>query len=420
MKTMVLKLGCFSSFLISCLSIEAMADTESPSLNLKNRSESRSKLASSSSTNLSGSTTGVRAESKLASGEKKATLSAKPPAGPIAFSSSGEYIDVRGVGDTGWTIASESPEKNEFAELLKSFDPEKVLLRGDLNFINWESTVGPSCDKWNQVQFPFQSPPEAIRAARDFGFNLFSMSNNHAEDCAKYDTKMSGSMRTRFELSSLAKGNEMLWHGVGKAHEISRIATGYFLLKGKKIKVAFAAVSFLNWRTHSTARGESSYHGEKILESMAKSDAKLKILSIHTQSTLEQGKIFGVRFIKEAGGDIVFAQGSHRWEDVESLQKSDGRMGVIFHGLGNFSHTGCVSGHKNIMARVLLNKETLDIAQVQIVPFSNLYRGELKLSKSKSLPAANFEWQRAHIKAGQNVFLGYHNFSGPSELKVSE
>ena len=72
------------------------------------------------------------------------------------------------------------------------------------------------------------------------------------------------------------------------------------------------------------------------------------------------------------------------------------------------------------MARVLLNKETLDIAQVQIVPFSNLYRGELKLRKSKSLPAANFEWQRAHIKAGQNVFLGYHNFSGPSELKVSE
>lgn len=329
----------------------------------------------------------------------------------MPFPSSQDYIDVRGVGDTGWTESDPELKKSEFSSLLRSFDPEGLILGGDLNFLNWESSVGPSCQKWNLVQFPFLSPPRALKDALDFGFNLLGVSNNHAEDCAQFDEKTTGVMRTRYELSTLAKGKEMLWHGIGKSHEISKISTRIFQLKGKKIKVAFAAVSFLNWRTHSTSRGEANYQGEQILQAMGRSDAKIKILSVHTQSTLEQGKAYASRFIKEAGGDIVFSEGEHRWGDVEAIEKSNGRKGIVFHGLGNFSHSGIVSNHKNIIARVLLKKETLELAQVQIIPFSNLYQGELKLHPAKSgLPEANFDWKRTVLQAGRKVSLAFSNF----------
>ena len=330
----------------------------------------------------------------------------------VPFAYNEDYIDVRGVGDTGWTESDPQHDKNEFSAVLRSFDPGGLLLQGDLNFLNWESSVGPSCQKWNQVQFPFLSPPAALKDALDFGFNLFGVSNNHAEDCAKFDDKTSGVMRTRYELSTLAKGQEMLWHGIGMSHEISKVSTRIFQLKGKKIKVAFAAVSFLNWRTHSTSRGEGHYHGEDILQSMQRSDAKIKILSVHTQSTLEQGKSYASRFIKEAGGDIVFAQGEHKWGEVEAIEKTNGGKGIVFHGLGNFSHRGCVSNHKNILARVLLKKETLELAQIQIIPFSNLFQGELKLHSAKNgLPSANFDWKRAVLQADRNVSLAFSNFS---------
>ena len=329
----------------------------------------------------------------------------------VPFPSGQEFIDVRGVGDTGWIQSDPELKRSEFSSLLRSFDPEGLILGGDLNFLNWESSVGPSCQKWNLVQFPFLSPPRALKDAYDFGFNLFGVSNNHAEDCGQFDDKTTGAMRTRYELANLAKGKKVLWHGVGKSHEISKVSTRIFQLKGKKIKVAFAAVSFLNWRTHSTSRGEANYQGEEILQSMRRSDAKIKILSVHTQSTLEQGKAYAARFIKEAGGDIVFSQGEHKWGDVEAIEKATGGKGIVFHGLGNFSHSGIVSNHKNIIARVLLKKETLELAQVQIIPFSNLYQGELKLHSAKSgLPEANFDWKRAVLQAGRKVSLAFSNF----------
>jgi poly-gamma-glutamate synthesis protein (capsule biosynthesis protein) len=75
----------------------------------------------------------------------------------------------------------------------------------------------------------------------------------------------------------------------------------------------------------------------------------------------------GRAFLQKYGGDIVFGHGPHEWRDVQVVESASGERGVLFQSLGNFLHPELAAQRENIIGRVLLDRETLQVRQVQAV-----------------------------------------------------
>ena len=305
------------------------------------------------------------------------------------------YIDLRGVGDSGWASikVNKATYESGFFKGLKDFDPDKKVTFGDLNFINWETTVSENCSEWYNVPYPFLGNKSAVEEAVNWGFNLFSLSNNHAEDCKDSGKGRNGAFETIETFSGLQKNSDIVFSGLGIGAELEKPVITEKTIKGKKVKIAFAAISFLSWWTEFTTRYE--YHGTKLLEAFKESDADIKILSIHTEGKLDRSKAFAEKFIKEAGGDTVFQHGPHTWAGVKVVEKPAGEKGVIFHGLGNFIHNQIGHNSENLIGRVLFDKETFQPKQVQVIPVENWVNGkDVIFKRTDKLPKSNFEWKK--------------------------
>jgi len=72
------------------------------------------------------------------------------------------------------------------------------LLKGDVVFTNFETTIVDEKKGQSHLNGRFLSPPEALDALKSFGFNLVSLSNNHA-----FDLKVPGIQNTLLEASHL-------------------------------------------------------------------------------------------------------------------------------------------------------------------------------------------------------------------------
>jgi poly-gamma-glutamate synthesis protein (capsule biosynthesis protein) len=83
----------------------------------------------------------------------------------------------------------------------------KSLLKGDVIFTNFETTIVDEKKGQSHMDGRFLSPPEALDALQSFGFNLVSLSNNHA-----FDLKLAGIVNTlqeakRLNLAHAGTGN---------------------------------------------------------------------------------------------------------------------------------------------------------------------------------------------------------------------
>src|SRR3984957_14076351 len=81
------------------------------------------------------------------------------------------------------------------------------LLKGDVVFTNFEATIVDEKKGQSHMDGRFLSPPEALDALQSFGFNLVSLSNNHA-----FDLKVPGIQNTleearRLKLAHAGTGN---------------------------------------------------------------------------------------------------------------------------------------------------------------------------------------------------------------------
>src|ERR1700733_6401069 len=81
------------------------------------------------------------------------------------------------------------------------------LLKGDVIFTNFEATIIDEGKGQSRKDGRFLSPPEALDALKSFGFNLVSLSNNHA-----FDLKVPGIQNTlreagRLNLAHAGTGN---------------------------------------------------------------------------------------------------------------------------------------------------------------------------------------------------------------------
>ncbi len=105
------------------------------------------------------------------------------------------------------------------------------LLKGDVVFTNFETTIFDQRKGQKRTDGRFVSPPEALEALKTFGFNLVSLANNHS-----FDLKTAG---VQNELEQTSRLN-LAHAGVGETIE-QAVAPGY--LKTPKGTVALIATA---------------------------------------------------------------------------------------------------------------------------------------------------------------------------------
>lgn len=335
------------------------------------------------------------------------------PVYPLSGDSLNDVLDIRGVGDSAWaSIRGTYPAPSKMGYYLNQFDPSKEILKGDLNFMNIETTIASQCNSWYPVDFGFLSEPKSVSEAIAHGFNIFGVANNHTEDC-RIGTTKAGALHTRDNLNKLAEGGKFMWHGAGEGVQLTTPVTKVYKVKGREVTVAFASVAFHSWYTDFTTRGEREIHGTKILQAMRALKADMKILAVHTEGKFDTAKQLAADFIKYADGDVVFQHGPHTWAGVKVIKKdSDGKQGVIFHGLGNFIHSGCSDNPDNLIGRALFDINTMSLKQVQVIPILNHFNSGVSLrSASSRLPISNLNWTSTNLKATQNVPAAFANLN---------
>ncbi|MGA2215540.1 MAG: CapA family protein [Bryobacteraceae bacterium] len=83
----------------------------------------------------------------------------------------------------------------------------KSLLKGDVVFTNFETTIVDERKGQSHLDGRFLSPPEALDALQEFGFNLVSLSNNHAFDLKVPGIQNTLQEATRLKLAHAGTGN---------------------------------------------------------------------------------------------------------------------------------------------------------------------------------------------------------------------
>jgi Bacterial capsule synthesis protein PGA_cap len=302
-------------------------------------------------------------------------------------------LDIRGVGDSGVNVAG-----------LANTQP---LWRGDLGFINFESVVSPSCTRRNEgVDFFFRSDPAQIRLAKNQGFNIFSVANNHSRDCFE----PYGPTATAASMTKLTQELGILWHGTS-ATDPYQARIGSFSIKGRTIRVAFAAIAIQPWSMKGVAEivvgSETANKPDmvRLLSSLQKANADFRVLSIHTQDSSGNGRSEGPAFqtlksvaqsfINNYNGNIVFGSGPHTQAGVKVVERSDGRKGVIFTSLGNFLHPGLGGHSDNYLGRAAFDLENnFQLKFVQVFPLSNIGGPAIRYHMDARNPMSNFTWTK--------------------------
>lgn len=336
-------------------------------------------------------------------------------AAPLDKDEAADLVDVRGVGDAGWSRThEETPLVAAYGAALDRFDAAGLGYRGDLSFINWETVVGTRCDAFATQyvagkSYAFVSHPENLAQVRQRGFQLVGLSNNHARDCiASPDTPETGELASADMTARAIDGlGDKNWLVAGIAstrdrRDFKTARVGTFDIKGRQVKVAFGS---LYTGRASCPRTTCAGDAEALFASMRDAGADLRILAMHSMAAADQDELvrLGIRFVREFGGDVVFGHGPHVWKPVRVVAKNGGGKGVVFESLGNFLHPALAAQSKNFIGRALFDKETLALRQVQVLPVANAGSDVRWSNASARDIQANLSWSASSRGAFANV-----------------
>ena len=289
-------------------------------------------------------------------------------------------IDLTMVGDIGFNKNGQAPQANyveaygrrtEWRDLTSQI---KNSIDGDIIFGNLETVISdtplrPPAEK----KFKFQSHPNSIQHMIELGFNLFSMSNNHAGDYGR-----SGLNSTYAWINYFADTFGIEHHGIGPLDEVLRPK----VFQNNRLKIAFIAIGIDGFGlTHAPVTENqignlnfrSSSHVTRALTNLKNTPADFKIVSFHHgsegTSRLDAGQkeIFR-RFVDEGGANLVIGHHPHVVRAVEIYKDS-----LIAYSLGNFLLIGAANIDNRPLGQSygLILKATADISRNR-VKFENL------------------------------------------------
>lgn len=345
---------------------------------------------------------------------------------PLDIEQTSNVLDIRGVGDAGMALTYKQPLNlnqtlpgnngggfADFGKRLDALDSSGKSYRGDLSFINWETVVGTRCNSFrgrpSRSSYAFMSHPDNLVEAYKRGFNLIGLANNHSWDCPSAANGKNGALASAQEMQRLTQtiGANWLWHGVGQQKSVAKVTT--IMVDERPVKVAFASLYMGGACTYITCVSDRN----AVLKSLRDANADIRILAMHSWNSATQSQLVGVGkdFIRNYNGDIVFGHGPHVWAPVQIVPKANGKKGVMFESLGNFIHPSLAAKRKDIIGRVLLDLDTLEIRQVQVLPMkvdaaNASFNGALSPT---SVPTRGFSWtpiNSAEWKSGVSGVTG--------------
>jgi poly-gamma-glutamate capsule biosynthesis protein CapA/YwtB (metallophosphatase superfamily) len=251
------------------------------------------------------------------------------------------------------TLAGQSMIRSDIRAHAPSAVPAITsLLKGDVIFTNFEATIVDEGKGQSRQDGRFLSPPEALDALKAFGFNLVSLSNNHA-----WDLKVPGIQNTLQEASRL----NLAHAGIGNTLE-EAAAPGYLHTpKGTVALVAMASGLITPGGSASATRpgvNELRVEGgkpnqedtQRILQSIRDASKRADLVVVYEHNHVFD-KSFQTIMLEElperlappdwlkkwthaeidAGADIIVMHGAPLLHGVEIYR---GRP--IFYDLGNF------------------------------------------------------------------------------------
>jgi hypothetical protein len=338
-------------------------------------------------------------------------------AAPLDVNAATDLLDIRGVGDSGWSNTHEkTPIAAEFGKALDRFDSTGRAYKGDLSFINWETVVGGGCTQFASTYSPgrsyaFVSRTENLVQANERGFNLIGLSNNHSRDClASDDTSQRGEIASAAMSAKNIEGlgsRPWIWAGLSStaADDAGRARVRTFEVKGRSVRVAFGSMYLGRPDCPNAA---CSGDKKALLESLRDAQADVRILALHSMGAADQDVAVkvGVDFVKTYNGDVVFGHGPHVWKPVRVVRKAasfGGGTGVVFESLGNFLHPSLGGQAKNFIGRALFDVRSLKLRQVQVLPIANAGRDVRWSSTSGAALDANLRWTASERGVYANV-----------------
>jgi poly-gamma-glutamate synthesis protein (capsule biosynthesis protein) len=231
-----------------------------------------------------------------------------------------------------------------------------ALLKGDVNFTNFEGTVAKPGQPNDSVPFQgsgFLAPPEALDSLKALGFNLVSVSNNHSADL-----KVPGIQNTLEQVKRL----DLAHAGIGNSVE-EAVAPGFFhTAKGTVALVAMASGEVAKGGSATANRPgvdelrvepgnkPNEEDAQRILQSIRDASKRADLVVAYQHNHIYD-KPFGPMMQEElperlvppdwikkwthaevdAGADIVVLHGAPLVQGIEIYHNR-----VIFYDLGNF------------------------------------------------------------------------------------
>lgn len=274
-------------------------------------------------------------------------------------------------GDSGWSRSHQkkSSSNSSFKRHYIKMDP-RLSLVGDLNYINWETSVGRSCDLfWSQPspsQYAFLTHPEELNDAAGLGFNVIGLANNHSYDCLR-SNEGNGPLQTFWHIQNIkkqhnSKGNSILFSGVFSDPK-SAVSVGEITTPNGRVPVTFLSAYVGGDSDHCKFISCVAYLDKYAVEFKRKKG--LRVLALHSwnQSSHQELKAILDRWLKMNLVDIAVGSGPHVAEKVHLLKTPYGEK-VKATSLGNFIHPGLGYQPNNI---VLKTQWTYDLSSKGLV-----------------------------------------------------
>ena len=266
----------------------------------------------------------------------------------------------------------------------------------NLAFVNLESPLTDSAFKVKK-RWPIATSPGRLDFILGAGFNLLSLANNHMSDAG-----LEGIRETLDVLGKRQKGAARGLGGAGAHIDRSgKWAPTRVTVKGKRLPVDFYAFGYAGSSNVPVPGGQA-------VEAVRKNwkPGRFTIVSVHHgveyRHVPSAGKAALYRRFIQAGADVVIGHHPHVVQGVEVVRGRDGRRGVIFHSLGNFSFASRTNRHHKSGARLhsmmpLITVLGGKVHSVEIVPL-DANNSEARTLDGVTLARGNFSPRRLRGK----------------------
>ena len=253
-------------------------------------------------------------------------------------------------GDSGWaeTHTKRAQYSAGFKKAFERFNKKQNTL-GDINYINWETSVGTQCDQFwashSPSTYAFLTHPGELEDAIKLGFNAIGLANNHSFDCVK-SKEGNGPIQTYRHINNLKKSQpNTIFSGIF-ANQREEPAQKDITLKQGTVPVTFLS-AYAGGNKNHCSNISCTINLSK--EKKAFADKKrLRILALHSwnKSSHQALKAILRQWIQEGLVDIAIGTGPHIAETIEIINTKHGKK-ILATSLGNFIHPSLAAQPKN-------------------------------------------------------------------------